>query len=149
MRGSALFASVLLAPAAVTAGEACISCTGPAATYRCGVEGSDKLDKIAGGDKALAQVCAKVLAKIGPHEKCEPGGAQPKSCEGAKAKVLTLADFQQALAGGDGYVPDTKVEGVLPGAQRVATDSLQSAGDTISSTARKSWDCVASLFGNC
>jgi hypothetical protein len=142
------FAFVAL-PSAATAGEACIPCTGPAATYRCAVEEGGRLDKISGGDKALAQICIKVLTKTGPHEKCEAGGADEKTCAGGTPKVITLTEFQQALAGGDGYAPDTKVEGVIPGATRVATESLENAGSAISTSARKSWDCVASLFKDC
>ncbi len=145
LRGFALVA----APTAVAAGEACIPCTGPAATYRCALEEGGKLDKIAGGDKALTQICVKVLTKTGPHEKCEAVGADEKSCAGATQKIITLTDVQQALAGGDGYAPDTKVEGVVPGATRVASESLQTAGDAISASARKSWDCVTSLFMDC
>ena len=136
-------------PTAAMAGEVCIPCTGPAATYRCALEEGGKLDKVAGGDKALAQICIKILTKTGPHEKCDTDGADEKACAGATRKVVTLTDFQQALAGGQGYAPDTKVEGVIPGATRVATESLENAGSAISTSARKSWDCVASLFKDC
>ena len=106
-------------------------------------------EAMTGGDKALAEICAKVLSKTGSHERCEAGGSDAKTCAGAPRKVVTLTDFQAALAGGEGYAPDTKVEGVIPGATRVATESLESAGSAISSSARKSWDCVASLFKDC
>ena len=68
----AVFVASVCAAAALSAraGEVCIACEQPAATYRCSVE--LPTDKYNIAPQLQGEMCAKVLAKKGEHHKCCP-----------------------------------------------------------------------------
>src|SRR5262245_42062055 len=85
-----------IAAVASHAGELCLACSEPAASYSCTVEQPSEKYQL-GGDVAQ-EMCVKALAKQGKHQKCQPidvpeGG----KCEGAQ-RVVTVTDYQRAVS---------------------------------------------------
>jgi hypothetical protein len=120
---------ILSVARALEAQEVCITCVEPEATYRCTFEQATQDRKIPLGDVAQVHICENVLEKAGPHKSCKTvEGAEP--CNGAP-RTVTVADYQKLVAS-DGH--STYQKGVLEKAQQ-----------GVSST----WDCLASLFGDC
>jgi len=116
--------------ASLRAGEVCVACEKPAATYRCTFEEPTRNRKFQVGDLVQDEVCTKVLAMQGPHEGCKilPDAAQ--TCDGL-ARTVTLADYQRIFAG-DGE--STYQPGVLEIARR---------------NVYATWVCVTTLFNDC
>jgi hypothetical protein len=108
--------------------EVCIACTEPATTYRCTFAQSDR-DRRIDLDAAQIHICENVLEKTGPHRNCKLVKSD-KPCDGVP-RTVTVADYQKFVAS-DGH--STYQQGILEKAQK-----------GVSST----WDCVASLFGDC
>jgi len=111
------------------AGELCVACDEPSATYRCSIEQPSEKYQLKG---ALAgEVCSKVLAKKGAHQKCHiaevPEGA---ACEGAE-RVVTITDYQRAVSDSG---ESTYEVGALEIARRNVHDT---------------WLCVTSIFKDC
>ncbi len=93
--------SALLAPGAL-AGEHCVQCTGPTASYRCAFEGP-------AADAASKLECITAVARQGSHETCavrpgtgvcagavirlggEPGEASPMAATGAPLRPPAVA----------------------------------------------------------
>jgi hypothetical protein len=120
-----LFASLMPSFAAA---DVCVACEKPAATYVCSLEQVTRNQKFRLGYSVQRHVCEKVLERT--HEKCRiVDDAQP--CNGV-AKVVTIAEYQQATAGGEGA--PTYEPSALEKAQR----GMQAA-----------WGCVTSLFNDC
>ena len=115
--------------ASVRAGEVCVACDKPAATYRCTFEQATRDAKFQLGDTAQRFVCEQMLAKSGPHESCRIA-LDREPCEGVP-KTVTLADFQKVVADGEG---STYQPGVLEIARR---------------NVNATWVCVTSLFNDC
>ena len=130
MNKALILACVALCAAfAARAGELCISCEQPAATYRCTVEQVSEKHKIGGSIEQ--EMCAKVLAKNGPHAKCQVTAVpQGGKCEGAE-RVVTLTDFQRAIGSS---TESTYEVGALEKARKNVHDT---------------WQCVLSLFKDC
>ncbi len=78
------------------AGEVCLSCDQPAATYRCAVE--QPSEKYALGSSLEEKICSKVLAKQGTHQSCQvlpvPEGGK---CDGAE-RTVNITDYQRAMS---------------------------------------------------
>jgi hypothetical protein len=120
---------IMSAAQALEAQEVCIACIEPKATYRCTFEQATSDHRLKLGDVAQVHICENVLEKAGPHNSCKTvEGAEP--CNGAP-RTVTVADYQKLVAS-DGH--STYQKGVLEKAQQ-----------GVSST----WDCLASLFGDC
>jgi hypothetical protein len=120
---------ILSVARALEAQEVCISCLEPEATYRCTFEQSTRDRRLQLGDVAQVHICENVLEKAGPHKSCKTvEGAEP--CNGVP-RTVTVGDYQKLVAS-DGH--STYQKGVLEKAQQ-----------GVSST----WDCLASLFGDC
>lgn len=114
---------------AATAGELCVSCQEPAASYRCAVEQPSEKFKL--GDGIEQEICSKVLAKKGPHQKCQvvavPEGG---TCDGAQ-RTVTVTDYQRVMsASGE----STYEVGAFEIARRNVHDT---------------WLCVTSMFKDC
>jgi hypothetical protein len=120
---------IAIATLGANAGEVCLTCEAPSASYRCAVEQPSEKYKL--GGSVEQEICQKVLAKQGQHQKClvtpVPDGGQ---CAGT-AKTVTLADFQR-LAGNANE--STYEEGALEIARRNVHDT---------------WLCVSSMFKDC
>lgn len=147
MRTASIAPLLIVWSASAAAGDICISCQGPAATYTCTIEKSEKIDQFPDAQRFLERVCKKALTKKGKHEKCEVlRSASP--CQGAIVS-LGKSDLKDALIKGDTDGSSSKVEGLLPGAQRMATEGLEKTGEAIKGSAKTTWDCVLSLFTAC
>jgi hypothetical protein len=120
----------LSVPASLRAGETCVACEKPAATYRCTFEEPTRNQKFQVGDLVKGDVCEKVLATQGPHERCKILPDSGKPCDGL-ARTVTLTDYQRLLAG-DGE--STYQPGMLEIARR---------------NVYATWVCVTSLFNDC
>jgi hypothetical protein len=115
--------------ASLGAAEICVACEGPAATYRCSVEGLPEGKNQALANEVQVHACEKVLAKLERHSGCRANLAAA-TCAG-KSRVVTLTDYQRAIAGD----VETTYE---PGAIERAKRGMQSA-----------WTCVTSFFSDC
>ena len=120
-----LFAS--LSPS-LAAADVCVACEKPAATYVCSLEQVTRDQKFRLGNSVQRHVCEKVLEQT--HEKCRiVDDTEP--CNGV-AKIVTLTEYQQAIAGGEG-------------APTYEPSALEKAKRGMQAT----WSCVTSLFNDC
>jgi hypothetical protein len=129
IRGIVAACCILGASHALEAGEVCIVCEGPVATYRCTFEQSARDHQIDLGDAAQTHVCESVLKNAGGHKSCK-NIQGPEPCNGSP-RTVTVADYQRLVAS-DGH--STYEPGMLDKAQR-----------SVNST----WGCLTSFFGNC
>jgi hypothetical protein len=131
MRRVAIAAGLVLSASyALEAGELCITCEKPAATYRCAFEQATRDQRLQLGDAAQVHICENVLQRLGPHTSCKLVPPGPEPCNGVP-RTVTVADYQRLFAS-DGH--STYQPSVLEKAQR-----------GVSST----WHCLASFFGDC
>jgi hypothetical protein len=72
------------------AAEYCVTCEGPAALYRCVVEGTPEG---AGKDPSSSLYCISQMAKRGRHESCAVSRGAPFPCPGLTATVVPPADM--------------------------------------------------------
>ena len=111
------------------AGDLCVACEQPAATYLCTVE--QPLGKVDLGSGLQEQICSKVLQKKGTHAKCHlatlPQGGK---CDGLP-RTVTVTDYQRATAG-------TAESTYEVGAFEVARENVPNT-----------WRCVTSMFKDC
>jgi hypothetical protein len=111
------------------AAELCVVCEQPAATYRCSVELPSEKYNIA--LQLQGEMCAKVLAKKGEHQKCALlPVAEGGKCEGF-ARTVTVTDYQRALTPAG---EETYEIGALEKVQRNMQDT---------------WLCMTSMFKDC
>lgn len=122
-------ASLVAAAVPSRAAELCVACEQPAATYRCSVElPSDKYNI---ATQLQGEMCAKVLAKNGAHQKCALlPVAEGGKCEGF-ARTVTVTDYQRALTPAG---EETYEIGALEKVQRNMQDT---------------WLCMTSMFKDC
>ena len=111
------------------AAELCVACEQPVASYRCAVEQPSEKFKL--GAEIEREVCSKVLAKKGEHQRCSvravPEGG---TCEGA-LRTVTLTDYQRTLA--------------VNGESTYEVGALEVARQNVHNT----WLCVTSMFKDC
>jgi hypothetical protein len=122
-------ASVVVVAMPLRAAELCVACEQPTATYRCSVElPSDKYNIAL---QLQSEMCAKVLAKNGAHQKCALlPVAEGGKCEGF-ARTVTVTDYQRALTPAG---EETYEIGALEKVQRNMQDT---------------WLCMTSMFKDC
>jgi hypothetical protein len=114
---------------AANAGEICVACEQPAATYSCNIEQPSEKHQV-GGDLAN-EICSKVLANKGGHQKCQVTPVpQEGKCPGGE-RTVTLTDLQRAMAG--------------PGESTYEVGALEIARRNVHDT----WLCVTSMFKDC
>jgi hypothetical protein len=113
-----------------SAGELCVVCAKPDATYRCTVDQSTRYVNLKFGGEVQGHICTKVLAKKGSHERCIVVQNANAACEG-QPRTITLTDYQQVLAsdGSSTYEP-----GLFA---------------MMSNKINKTWICIASMFKDC
>ncbi len=116
--------------ASLSAGEVCVACDKPTATYLCTLEKPTRDAKAQLEQAAERHICETVLTKIGPHGACRTI-EQAAPCAGVP-RTVTLTDYQRAIAGDGGE--STYQVGVF-----------ELARQKVYAT----WVCVASLFNNC
>lgn len=112
-----------------SADEICIACEQPAATYRCAIEQPSEKYKV--GGELAQEICSKVLAKKGAHQKCQLTAVpEDGKCDGAE-RTVTVTDYQRAIAG--------------PGESTYEVGALEIARRNVHDT----WLCVMSMFKDC
>jgi hypothetical protein len=134
-KSSVMYRAVVLATVcaiagfSVRAGELCVACEQPTATYLCSVEQPSGKFDLGGG--LQEQICSKVLEKKGTHAKCHlaavPDGGK---CDGLP-RTVTVTDYQRAIAG-------TAESTYEVGAFEVARENVHAT-----------WRCVTSMFKDC
>jgi len=130
---------------AAGAAPICVACSQPDAAYPCALAQDGRLERVADEPRAVEAVCLKVLKKAGQHGSCRVVRDDVTRCSGAVREV-SAQEYLAALADSDG---STQTEGVIPGAARVATETLGKAGEAISGSAKSTWSCLSSLFTDC
>lgn len=164
-QGVAVVAIAVVASGAA-AGEICVQCAQPEATYRCTfTEQGDIADARVAG-RAAQLVCITQLARTGGHASCRVRSTKGSFCDGAE-RVVSIADAADAgsvatapPAGADPKQsqpgpPQTLAElarrtAASSGSQRekagaTVNDGAQSVGDALG----KTWKCLSSLFQSC
>jgi hypothetical protein len=113
-----------------SAGELCVVCTKPDATYRCTVNQSTRFVKFKFDDEIQGHICTKVLTKKGSHERCTVVQNPNAACDGPP-RTITFTDYQQMQAsdGSSTYEPGL----------------IAVVGNKIN----KTWICITSIFKNC
>lgn len=161
---------VFAAPAG--AQEYCVSCTEPAAVYRCIIEGAKP-----GGKQPLQTLCVTAMAKQGQHASCALKGGTVFDCNGPVRRVPWAAYNEPATKGSapeapkaqaspaparpaDPNQPPATIEEMAKRAnQKTAEqikkanedlkDNVESLGEKIGDTTQKTWRCISSLFTRC
>jgi hypothetical protein len=77
-------------------------CTTPSATYRCAIEGTERVAQYRGSSRVIQYLCITELAKIGGHASCSVGRNTGAACIG-ELKVLRA---DEALAAAEAVVRD-------------------------------------------
>jgi hypothetical protein len=152
--------------------EYCVACTGPSAMYRCIIEGARP-----GGTQPLQTLCVTAMAKEGPHTACSVKGGTVFDCTGpvkrvpwaayndpdkkgaAPAAPAPQASQPQAPRSDPSQPPRTveemakranqKTAEQLKQANEDAKDQMDTLGDKIGDTTKKTWRCISSLFTRC
>lgn len=162
-----VIAALLLVSAAgpAAASEYCVVCYTPDARYRCMT--SDGRDG-QGTDQRAWMQCISQLAKAGGHESCSIDGASTAPCLGV-VKPIDMATIDGAPEGqglpappprtttapqpapyGEPEVrPADAPAPAEPGIIEKSKESIENAGSAVGNAAKKSWDCMSSLFKKC
>lgn len=148
----------LLSAAGVVAGEYCVECSEPAATYRC-VFAEDELvaGKLPG--RAMQVVCMTELAKAGGHGFCRVTAGKFGMCNGVE-RVVGVAPRddggEKAAPAPAASQPPATLADLAKQTAQSSGDQLKDAGSAIKSGAKKigstvgdAFDCVFSLFQRC
>jgi hypothetical protein len=114
---------------ALVAGEVCVACEQPEATYRCTFEQTTRDHRLELGDVAQAHICESVLKRSSPHAACKIVKG-PEPCNGV-LRTVTVAEYQRFVAS-DGH--STYEPGMVDKAQR---------------SVNATWNCLTSFFGDC
>lgn len=169
--GLTLFAlGALAAPA--SAQEYCVSCTGPPSVYRCIIEGAKP-----GGKQPLQTLCVTAMIKEGKHSSCALKGGTVFDCNGPIKRVpwaaynepgpkgsvpeppKPQASQPKAPASDPDQPPSTIEEMAKRANQKTAEqlkkanedmkDQVESFGDKVGDSTKKTWRCISSLFTRC
>ena len=127
---TALAIAVISFSSFASAGELCVVCAKPDATYRCTLDQSTRFGNFRFGEEIQVRVCTKVLAKKGSHERCTVVQNANAACDGPP-KTITFTDYQQVLAsdGSSTYEPGLVAR--------------------IGNKINKTWICITSIFKDC
>ena len=160
IRTALVIAGLLAAGRAWAAGEVCVTCKGPDASYRCKLEGSGALDPSRVGDRVAQFICVSELARRGGHESCSVRNDGFPTCVGElRAVGLTgpLPDAPppaQPPAGAaaaetaKSEPPKTMVD-LAKRTGEASKAELQKTGKAVEGAVKKTWDCLATLFTQC
>lgn len=137
-----------------SAQEICIACQGPQALYRCVIENSGPSPGV-----SYKVACISALAREGGHEACAVKAVTVLECDApikrvnvaGEAPVVTGTGSAQALAvkPASPDEPPKTVEEALRRASKSTADGVSKAGNATGEAAKKTWNCVTSLFKSC
>lgn len=157
-------AGLLFAPPA-RAQEYCVACTEPNAVYRCVLEGARP-----GGGQPLQMLCITAIAKAGGHATCGVKRGTVFDCDGPVRRVpwtaageetpAPLAEPKPEEKPSDPSAPPKTVIELTDRATKKAASDVKKAGESvkegaktfgedISTGAKKTWECLSSLFFKC
>jgi hypothetical protein len=169
-RGRALAAIglglVAVSSVQASAQQHCVQCFGPSATYRCIVDGD--------GSAASGKLeCITALAAEGRHESCGVGIPIAQPCQGPVRRVTALStgplsgsqrpaaqpdpaqrssDEEDRRSPGEPETVEAIARRMAPTAANPLTkvsEQIGKFGTAVGGAARKSWDCLATLFRTC
>lgn len=152
--------------------EYCVACTGPPAIYRCIIEGARP-----GGNLPLQTLCTTAMAKEGRHAACNVKGGTVFDCTGPVKRVPWAAYNAPAPKGAakeasklpasetpapadDPNQPPRTVEEMAKRANQKTAEQMKKAnedmkdqvetfGDKVGDSTKKTWRCISSLFTHC
>ena len=140
----------------VAGAETCVVCTTPAATYRCAIEGADRVAQYRGSDRVLDYVCITELAKSGGHASCSVGRNPGGICMG-ELKVLRAGDALAAAEAAIGEAgpgpgpghpqtgqPTPPADGPPRTLEELARQSVEQSGDQLQSAGKAVKDTAKS-----
>lgn len=154
-----------LAASAAAAQEYCVACAEPEAVYRCVIDGAQP-----GGAQPLQMLCITAMAKAGGHATCGVKRGTVFQCEGPVKRVpwtaagdetpAPIATPVPAARPADPSAPPTTVLEMADRANRKTAADMKKAGENvkegaqnlgqgIATGAKKTWECLASLFFKC
>ncbi len=167
--GASLAAGTYLSTQA-QAQEFCVACEGPAAVYRCVLEGIGPAQA-----QPLKVVCVTTIAKELGHASCSVKGGTVLDCNGPIKRVQAQG---RALPGPDGALPEPTIvaaplkpvpdptsepktleevarrmgKSTSDGAKDTGAavgNAVKKTGDAIGGAVQKTWTCVTTLFKAC
>lgn len=169
-----LSALAIIMPVLSVAGHAeeagiCVHCTEPEASYLCQIAGPSNQNQVY--DARLQLLCIKTLAKQNQHGQCsvertssgpctgetvsievpgnQPDGPLQDIAEPEQPAIDTFADSEQGTGTETEPPPADNTSQQSDNIIKSAGKAMSKAGKTIGDTAKKSWDCVTSLFNDC
>jgi hypothetical protein len=160
-----LAACLVAASGAVAAGDVCVACDGPAASYRCQLAAPQGLERSGYSGRVAQYVCVTELAKHGGHASCSVRkdgfstclgelriisltGAVPESPQSPQAAAVEAAKPSAAPAGAKSEPPRTMVE-LAKRTSEASKQELQNTGRAVTGAMKKTWDCLATFFSQC
>lgn len=89
---AALFAPIIgaLLPYPAAAGDICVVCAEPVATYRCSIEEGAKLSGVRGSERIAQYLCITELARVGGHATCRVRADQFTLCNGITKTISAI-----------------------------------------------------------
>jgi hypothetical protein len=179
LRISTIGAAVLLAAGGVPAsqaGEICVQCEAPAATYLCQAEAASEHQAFLQNRRLIQLACIRNIAKTYGHSTCKANAAEQQACNAPAVRVdLTemarqyvnrlpapLRQNDKATANGQFSAPppsNGEPQTVVELAERTVESSqrqlekagevVKKAGNAVGDTAKKTWQCLTTLFQKC
>ena len=147
--------ALLLTTAGARAQEYCVACSEPSAVYRCVIDNAQP-----GGAQPLQVLCVTALTKAGGHAQCALKRGTVFDCNGPVKRVpwtATGIDTPAPLpapkppqeVASDPKEPPKTVQELADRANKQTTEDVKKAGETFKDNAKKTFECVASLFSKC
>jgi hypothetical protein len=156
LRRLSFIATIATVPALATAGEYCVACNGPAATYRC------EIDAAAGRDPATTDprqqlLCITELAKAGGHASCSVERGDTGTCPGPLRTIAApheepdatplptpapRAQTVQPTAPAPAATGPRTVEELARQTTETSKQGLKQAGDAVVDTAQQAGTAV-------
>lgn len=147
--------ALLMAATGARAQEYCVACSEPAAIYRCVIDNAQP-----GGAQPLQVLCITAMAKAGGHGQCAIKRGTVFDCTGPVKRVPwtgaageTPAPLTQPKASeqtaSDPKEPPKTVQELADRANKQTSEDVKKAGDSFKDNAKKTLECVTSLFSKC
>ena len=153
--GFAVLGAALAVAAEAQAQEYCVACSEPSAVYRCVIDNAQP-----GGSQPLQVLCITALAKAGGHTQCGIKRGTVFDCNGPVKRIPwtgTAGETPAPLvppkppeqAASDPKEPPKTVQELADRANKQTSEDVKKAGDTFKDGAKKTFECVTSLFFKC
>lgn len=149
-----MLVGLLAESGAASAQEYCVACSEPDAVYRCIIEGAQP-----GGAQPLQVMCITAMAKAGNHATCGVKRGTVFQCDGPVRRVPWTASGESQPLNPQAQKSDSKPSDpneppktmleMADRANKKTADDMKKAGESVSDGAKKTWECIASLFFKC